>query len=432
MVLNRAIWSSLSDANEVSNETIGNFRTVRAFGAEESVIGLFEKALSVARRAGLKAAWVGASVRLFGRYMDSVVTVLILWYGGLTVLEGGQQETGSSTIGSLIAFQLYWNMVNGAFNGLSNVFGELVQASSAAERVYAVIDRKPEIENNAGALVDPEIPWDIEFSGVGFTYKARPETPVLQNVSFVIPRNKTTAVVGKSGSGKTTCFSLLLRLYDASEGGVFVNGNNLKELSASDFRRYVGIVAQDTQLFSASVKENLLFGHPKRDSVTDADLVEACQAANVHEFIVELEEGYETRIGERGVLLSGGQRQRVAIARCFLRKPKLILLDEATSALDTENEALVQQAVDNLISKTQCTVVLIAHRLSTVMAANNIVVLDKGQVVEQGIHDELVQREGGVYARLVAKQLTIDKDKLPDDSGKNIADVDKLFEQLND
>ena len=223
---------------------------------------------------------------------------------------------------------------------------------------------------------------------------------------------------------------MLLRLYETQGGAITINGLDLKHLSPSGFRQHVGIVAQDTQLFSASIKENLLFGHPHSSAVTQADIVAACEAANVHSFIEELEDGYDSKIGERGILLSGGQRQRIAIARCFLRRPKIILLDEATSALDTENEALVQQALDTLIAKTQCTVVLIAHRLSTVMAAHNIVVLDRGCVVEQGTHQELVQRSGGIYAKLVAKQLTIDQDKLQETTNSGDApasEFDKLF-----
>jgi ATP-binding cassette subfamily B protein len=421
--LNRTIWAAVSDATEVATEAFSNFRTVRAFGAEDIEIRRFNQATGLASKAATTAAYIGATVKVYSRYVDSAATVLVLWYGG------NQAFTKDSgvTLGVLIAFQLYWNILNNAFNSLSGVVGDLISASSAAERVYSLMDARPAVDPNAGREIPPEeLKFDLKVDNVDFHYKTRPGNQVLKGVCLEIPAGKVTALVGRSGSGKSTLMHLLLRLYDPTSGQILLSGAPLTELKISSIRSSIGLVAQDTQLFAQSIFKNITYGLDREVSM--GEVIEAAKAANAHEFIMEMDEGYETKIGEKGVLLSGGQRQRIAIARCFLRKPRLLLLDEATSALDAENESLVQAAIDKLISRGEATVVLIAHRLSTVMNANNIAVMNRGTIVEQETHNQLTSNPQGVYSQLVSRQRTMETDRLHQQEGP--ATVDKLFDAL--
>ena len=418
--LNRTIWAAVSDATEVATEAFSNFRTVRAFGAEELEIRRFNLATGLASKAATTAAYIGATVKVYSRYVDSAATVLVLWYGGNQALTPGS----GVSLGVLIAFQLYWNILNNAFNSLSGVVGDLISASSAAERVYSLMDARPAVDANAG--VEPDnLRFDLTVDRVSFSYKTRPGNQVLDDVALRIEAGRVTALVGRSGSGKSTLMHLLLRLYDPTSGRILLSNVPLTALKISSIRSHIGLVAQDTQLFAQSIFQNITYGLDRQ--VPLEEVVEAAKSANAHEFITEMDEGYDTKIGEKGVLLSGGQRQRIAIARCFLRKPKLLLLDEATSALDAENESLVQTAIDTLIAKGDSTVVLIAHRLSTVMNADKIAVMSKGKIVEQGTHAELTSDPNGVYSQLVARQMTMEADRLKDD---NVTTVDKLFDAL--
>eukprot|EP00434_Breviolum_minutum_P016837 symbB.v1.2.014854.t1/scaffold1095.1/size138309/2 len=247
-----------------------------------------------------------------------------------------------------------------------------------------------------------------------------------------MPPGTTTALVGKSGGGKSTLVHLLMRFYEPTNGQVLLDGRDTKLLSSKSVRQCCGFVAQDTQLFSCSIEENLAYGLGREHS--KEEVVAACKAANAHEFILEMEEGYETRVGEKGIMLSGGQKQRLAVARCFLRKPRMLFLDEATSALDAENEAIVQTALETLLYELNSTVVLIAHRLSTVINATQICVIHKGLIVERGTHDDLVA-QGGVYAQLVSRQLSRDASavintKKAKDTKNNQTEIDDLIEEM--
>jgi ABC-type multidrug transport system fused ATPase/permease subunit len=321
-------------------------------------------------------------------------------------------------------------MMNTAFIALGNVFNDLIRATSAAERVFSLIEAAPEVDDSTGVVLnEDELHGKLELKNIRFTYKTRPDNEVLKGVELTMPAGSTTALVGKSGGGKSTTIHLLLRFYDPTQGEILVDGVNMRDLNATEFRRRVGFVAQETQLFATSIEENLAYGLGRK--YTREELVTACRRANAHQFISEMEDGFDTRAGEKGVLLSGGQKQRLAIARCFLRKPKVLFLDEATSALDTENEAIVQEALSALIVESRATVVLIAHRLSTVMGCDQIAVFNKGVVMELGNHEQLLAKNG-VYAALVSRQIQKTANVSPGDKKTKVDNVDDLIAEMEE
>jgi ABC-type multidrug transport system fused ATPase/permease subunit len=402
--INKQIWASWSDANARATEALKNIRTVRAFSMEPKEIEGFERCTGEALRMGIKDAFAGMLTNLLGNVIDNGVSVLLLAYGSTIVLGSDDPNTNGGdtlTVGALITFQLYWNMINNAYNTITSVFTSFTQAGGAAQRVISLLDSLPDIDVHAGANVAADFRGDLELRNVNFTYQMRPEEPVLKGVNLRVHAGKTLALVGRSGGGKSTIIHLLMRFYDPTSGVVLVDGQDLRGLCALDYRRKVGVVTQETQLFRGSIAENIGYG---AEGYTHDDLVAAAKLANAHEFIEATDDGYDTKVGENGVRLSGGQRQRIALARMLLRKPQVILLDEATSALDTESEALVQSAIDRMLVERRVTVVLVAHRLSTVVNADLIAVIDKGRIVEQGTHSSLLQL-GGIYAKLVGKQL---------------------------
>jgi ATP-binding cassette subfamily B protein len=261
----------------------------------------------------------------------------------------------------------------------------------------------------------------------------RPDNMVLEKFHLNIPAGKTLALVGRSGGGKSTIVSLLLRFYDPKEGRILLDGTPYESLKVHKLRRLFGVVTQETELFALTIEENIAYGLDKDDFILE-DVIAAAKKAYAHDFIMEMKDGYQTRIGERGNRLSGGQRQRIAIARVLLRRPKIILLDEATSALDENSQEFVQKALADLIAESNATVVMVAHRLSTVINADSICVIDKGRVLEQGTHEELLKKEGGIYATMVSKQLSKKADLLDQDQqkvGKTIAS-DSIDDLLSD
>lgn len=280
--------------------------------------------------------------------------------------------------------------------------------------MFALMDSLPDIDIDAGRRVSAdEIQGELVLDNVSFSYQMRPTTKVLNAVNLVIPAGSTCALVGRSGGGKSTLVNMILRFYDPKEGVIRLDGVPLSDLCLKDVRRQIGVVQQNTELFGGTIEENITYGL-EPGSWTRADVIQAARNACAHDFIKDFPEGYMTRVGERGVRISGGQKQRIAIARVFLRKPRIMLLDEATSALDSESEAKVQEALDKLMAgdglgdkstlANRRTIILVAHRLSTVMNADQIVVVDNGCIVERGTHDELIAANGA-YAKLVARQL---------------------------
>ena len=319
--------------------------------------------------------------------------VAVLWFGSRDVL------LGTISAGTLGQFLLYSVFAAGALGALSEVWGELSQAAGAAERLTELLAEKPVI----AAPADPKpLPSTangaVEFRGVSFAYPARPDRSALHGLTLSVSPGEKLAIVGASGAGKSTVFSLILRFYDPDRGTVLIDGIDLRDADPRELRGRVAIVPQDVTIFAASARDNIAFGRP---GAGDAEIKDAARAALADEFIAKLDRGYDTPLGERGVTLSGGQRQRIAIARAILRDAPILLLDEATSALDAESETLVQTALEHLMEGR--TTIVIAHRLATVLKADRILVMDDGRIVEEGTHKSLV-RKGGVYARLAKLQ----------------------------
>ncbi|MCA9514755.1 MAG: ATP-binding cassette domain-containing protein [Myxococcales bacterium] len=389
----RAIQDLVAQANGGLEEALAGIETVQAFGAEpvesrryrDRVLGAFRAALKVAMARG---AFVGSvQIGAFG------AVTLIVWLGARGVIEG------TLSPGVVVEFLAYTLMVASALATLAEVWGNVQGAVGASERIFELLDEVPTIRDapDARPLASPR--GELVFDGVGFAYPARPDVPVLDDVSFRVDPGETVALVGRSGAGKSTIAALTLRFWDPAAGAVRVDGHDLRALEIESLRGAIATVAQDPVLFSGSVRENIAYGRP---DATDEEVRAAARDAHIAAFVETLPDGYETMVGERGVKLSGGQRQRVAIARAILADPRILILDEATSHLDTENEALVHQALERLMAGR--TTIVIAHRLSTVKAAHRIVVMDRGRVVEEGTHDGLIARDG-LYARLAKSQL---------------------------
>jgi len=291
-----------------------------------------------------------------------------------------------------------------------------VTMMSAGKRIFEIMDLEPVIKDVPNALeISDDVGMEVSCNDVHFAYQTRKDSPALRGLTFTVEAGKTTALVGKSGCGKSTVTRLLLRFYDPTSGSISVNGTALGDLRYSSFIRSIGIVTQDTQLFKATIRDNLTYGSPKGDYTSGAlkeEVDRAARLAMADEFIKELPEGYSTMVGEGGHNLSGGQKQRVSIARALMRRPRLLMLDEATSALDTENEALVQESLNQVMTEMDghCTILVIAHRLATIVDAHKIVVFVDGCVAEQGLHAELLEQDGE-YKRLVQRQLVAGVEK---------------------
>jgi ATP-binding cassette subfamily B protein len=412
--LNLTVQTSIADANAIATEALRNVRTVRSFGAERVEVQEFQGCLAEALRSGMKDAFASAGVNAVNLVLEYSATALVLGYGGLSVLQGGEAEL---TIGQLITFNLYWTMVNQAIKSLNNMLSSLIRAASSAQRVFEIIDLEPDIQLTGGVADSTEFEsCTLEIRDVHFTYQMQPNKKIIRGLNLSILPGQTVAIVGRSGAGKTTLMNLLLRLYDPQSGTILLNGRPLSDYDATAYRRHVGVVSQDTQMFCRSITENLAYGLESEEATEDM-VIEAARMANAHDFVQGLDGGYQGMVGEGGLRLSGGQRQRLAIARALLRRPSLLLLDEATSALDAENEGQVQQALDKMMSSMagRCSVVLIAHRLSTVMNADQIIVMNDGQLAEQGTHQELLENDH-IYAQLVKRQLAKQANVLSQDA----------------
>lgn len=394
----RAAQDRLATASAYASEAIGAIRTVQAFNSAGTASGRFADAAENAFEAARLSTRQRAFLTGFAITMVFGSVVAVLWFGAQSVL------AGTLTAGTLGQFLLYSVMAAGALAALSEVWSEISQASGAAQRLMEILAEVPEIQAPAHPMKLPAPPvGSVEFSDVHFSYPTRPGAAALTGLDLKVQPGERVAIVGQSGAGKSTIFSLILRYYDADSGRVLVDGVDVKQADPQDVRGRIAIVPQDTTIFAASIHDNIAFGAA---SATRADVEAAARAAHAEEFILRLENGYDTEVGERGIMLSGGQRQRIAIARAILRNAPILLLDEATSALDAESETLVQTALDGLMAGR--TTIVIAHRLATVLKADRILVMDQGQIVEEGTHQSLVTK-GGIYARLASLQFGVDR-----------------------
>ncbi|KAK6191312.1 hypothetical protein SNE40_003035 [Patella caerulea] len=388
----------LADAGTTAEESISSIRTVRMFSGETKSVKLYGSDIDKSYSEGKKlAAAQGAFDGTVGMLAYGAI-ILVLWYGGKLVYENSQDKTKGITPGLLTSFLLYTLQVAMAFALLSSLYGDFMQALGASLRIFDLMDRKPLVSNENGEIL-PLLDGHVEFKNVFFTYPSRPETPVIKGMNLTVNPGQVVALVGPSGGGKSTIVSLIERFYDPDSGTVLLGGRELSTLDPHWFRQKISMVSQEPTLFACSIKDNIAYGKV----ATDQEIEEAAKQSNAHEFIMTFENGYETLVGERGVRLSGGQKQRIAIARALIMDPVILLLDEATSALDAESEHLVQEAIDRAMKGR--TVIVIAHRLSTVRNASKVIVIEKGEIAEQGTHDELLAHNG-VYKRLVLRQLT--------------------------
>lgn len=386
-------WIANSSGN--ASETLLSVQAVQAYTHE---------APSRARFADVtERAFMSARSRIRVRAIMTVVVISLAFAGVVGVLWIGARDVRAEamTVGELVQFVIYAVMVAGAVGALSEIWGELQRAAGATERLVELIEAEDTVNDPAAPQRLPEpVKGRVGFEDVAFHYPSRPGQAALDGVSLTVEPGESVALVGPSGAGKTTVIQLLLRFYDPQSGRVTIDGMDLRDLSRADFRKHIALVPQEPVIFATSARENIRFGRP---GATDAEVEEAARAAAAHDFLAALPEGYDTQVGERGVMLSGGQKQRIAIARAILRDAPILLLDEATSALDAESERLVQDAVERL-AKGRTTLV-VAHRLATVKKADRILVFDEGRIVADGTHDSLVA-EGGLYARLARLQFT--------------------------
>ncbi|WP_103333072.1 ABC transporter transmembrane domain-containing protein [Pseudotabrizicola formosa] len=386
-------WIASSSGS--ASEALSSVQTVQAFTHEGQTRAAFAEVT--------EKSFASAKTRIGTRAVLTIFVIFLVFTGIVGVLWMGARDVraGAMTAGELIQFVIYAIMVAGSVGALSEIWGELQRAAGATERLVELLHATDPVKDPAQPKALPRpVRGDIRFDAVTFRYPARPDASALDAVSLHVRPGETVALVGPSGAGKTTILQLLLRFYDPQQGAVRLDGVDLRDLDRTDFRQSLSLVPQDPVIFASSARDNIRFGRP---SASDAEVEAAARAAAAHDFISLLPQGYDTYLGERGVMLSGGQKQRIAIARAILRDAPVLLLDEATSALDAESERLVQSAVETLaIGRTT---LVVAHRLATVKRADRIVVFDQGRIVAQGKHDDLVA-QGGLYARLARLQFT--------------------------
>jgi len=402
--LSRDSQDKIADASAIAGEILNAMPTVQAFTHEHIEAERFSGSVENAFQTAMRRIRARSLLTMIAILLVFGSIVFVLWLGAHAVLQG------SMSGGELGQFILYASLVAGALGALSEVMGDAQRAAGATERLLDLMAVESPIQNPVSPKLLPQNAFKnqtgatLSLNDIGFNYPSRPNTQAISHLSLQVNAGETVAIVGSSGAGKTTLFQLLLRFYDPQQGFIELNGINIRDLTLHDLRDAVGVVPQETIIFSANAMENIRYG---RANASDAEVIAAAKMAAAHEFIEKLPEGYQSFLGERGVRLSGGQRQRIAIARALLKNPPLLLLDEATSALDAESERLVQGALE--VAMRDRTTLIIAHRLATVQRADRIIVMEQGKIVETGTHNSLVE-QGGVYATLAALQFNLHQD----------------------
>lgn len=399
--LSKKVQTELAEANSVADEALSSMTTVKAHAAEDSTLAAYAAKLRRFHLLQRSEAVAYALYMTTNTFLAAAVVAAVLFYGGTLVLRGAMSA------GSLVSFMLFQQSLSSAFQALGDVFSALSAAVGAADKVVELMKRQPAVAET-GALAPAQFQGKITLQDVSFHYPARPTMRVLSGLSLTVRPGEIVALVGPSGGGKSSIVKLVERFYVPDQGRVLIDDRPVGDYDRKWLKQRVALVSQEPVLYARSIRRNILYGLEEEDGLppdevpTQEDVEQAARLANAHDFICSLPEGYETECGEKGVQLSGGQKQRIAIARALVRRPSVLLLDEATSALDADSEAVVQEALDRTMKSR--TVLVIAHRLSTVQDAHRIVVIQHGQVAEQGTHDELLEA-GGVYASLVRRQL---------------------------
>ena len=395
--LSKSRQEELAQSNTILNETIQAIQAVKAFTNEIFEALRYGKSIDQVVRIALRYARWRALFSVF------IVTFLfgalffIIWRGAMMV------ESGEMTAGQLIEFVVYTGILGGAIAGLGNFYTEILGAVGATERIREILREEGEVNTTPGHKAERiTLDGNIRYENVHFSYPTRKDMEVLKGLSFQVNSGQKVALVGTSGSGKSTIIQLLLKFYKVDEGDIRVNGNSIYDIDTTAFRQNIAIVPQEVILFGGTIGENILYGKP---DATEEEVIEAARKANAWDFIHSFPEGLETIVGERGVKLSGGQRQRIAIARAILKDPAILILDEATSSLDAESEKVVQDALNKLMEGR--TSIIIAHRLATIRDVDCIYVIDKGRIIEQGTHDELSLIEDGMYNSLAKLQFEL-------------------------
>ena len=380
------IQERVADITALLQESLSAVRVVKSFAREDYEIERFKVQNELNFQATMKNVQLSSLLTPVVEFLAALAVTVLVWFGGYEVVNGVM------TAGALVAYLTYAVNLANPVKRISRVYGTIQKAMAAADRVFVVMDMDESIKDKENAYEMPAIKGKVELDHVDFAYKKGEKA--LSDVSFTAEPGQMIALVGPSGGGKSTITNLIPRFYDVIGGAIRIDGHDVRDVTMSSLRQQIGIVPQETMLFSTTVLENIRYG---RLDATDDEVRAAAKAANAHEFIEKLPQGYDTKIGERGMNLSGGQRQRIAIARAILKNPRILILDEATSALDTESEKIVQAALDKLmVGRTS---VVVAHRLSTILAADQIIVVESGHIREQGTHEELLKLDG-IYSNL--------------------------------